>query len=507
MAFLLENTAVRAIDRFPDNGLVGRRKIKTPVKEITASNVVEVLTEALPTHMQNAAEISYLWNYYRGRQDVQFKTKIVRQEINNKVVVNRANEIVTFKTAYLLNEPVSYVSASDGDKASKKISLLNEYMRAEDKDSCDKELIDWVHICGVGVRLVLPDSMADDVYGAPYSIFTLDPRQAFAIYSSRIGEKQLAGVIIQEDEDKETFYTVYTKNRCYTVKKDRVTEEGHILGNIPVIEYIANPARMGSFENVISILNNINTLESNAVDSVQDFVNGFDVFQNCDIDDKDYEKLASGGKAVKIKTSAQGFDAKVYRIASELNQSGVQTRIDNATEEYLTICGMPNRNGGSSTSDTGQAVIFRDGWSEAESRAKDTEKLFKRSERQFLRIVLTICSTYDKLDLELKDIEIDFQRKSLNNLQSKIQCLNECLANKWIHPEDAFKAFGDVFGDKEAAYRRGQKWHDEQMKEQEETLQNELDRERERVSANENARTVSSRGSGDEANQPDGDEA
>ena len=51
------------------------------------------------------------------------------------------------------------------------------------------------------------------------------------------------------------------------------------------------------------------------------------------------------------------MEAKVYRIASELNQTNTQTIVDDLEDAYLTICGMPNRNGGSSTSDTGQAVF------------------------------------------------------------------------------------------------------------------------------------------------------
>lgn len=507
MAFLLENTTVRAITVFPDCGLTGRRKIKTNVTEITPENVKEVLENALSVHMQNAAEITYLWDYYRGKQDILQKVKLVRENINNKVTVNRANEIVTFKTAYLLNEPIQYVSSEKGDSKSDAIATLNEYMRAEDKESVDKEIVDWIHICGVGERLVLPDIEANDVDGAPFVIYTIDPREAFVIYSSRIGEKPMAGVIIQHDENGDNVYTVYTNNECYTVSRKEVKREDHILGYIPLIEYINNSARMGAFEGVVSILNNINTLESNAVDSVQDFVNGFDVFQNCDIEDGEYQQLGLGGKAVKIKTVTQGMEAKVYRVASEISQSGVQQRVDDLTESYLTICGMPNRNGGSSTSDTGQAVIFRDGWSEAESRAKDSEKLFIRSERQFLRVVLRILSVKPGLDLELKDIGIDFARKSLNNLQSKFQCLMEGLSSNRIHPKDMFNAFGDVFGDKTAAYQRGMEWYEKYKTEQEESIQKELDRERERVSATENAETVPTVGSGSDATEQNRDEA
>ena len=489
---VLENTAVRQIDRFPSDGMTGRRKIKTAVKDITAENVKDVLSNALSVHNQNAAEISYLWDVYRGKQDIRHKAKYVRENINNKVVINRANEIVTFKTAYLLNEPIQYVSAGSDDSLSKQVASLNEFMRAEDKESKDKEIVDWMHICGVAERLVLTDKMANVDDGAPFYIYTLDPREAFVIYSSSIGQKPMAGVIIQVDENKDKIYTVYTENKCFVVSDETVSESDHILGGIPLIEYVNNEARMGAFETVLSILNNINMLESNAVDSVQDFVNGFDVFQNCDIDDGSYSTLSIGGKAVKIKTVTQGMEAKVYRVSSELSQSGVQQRVDDLTDAYLTICGMPNRNGGSSTSDTGQAVIFRDGWSEAESRAKDTEKLYTRSERQFLRIVLTICDakTGGKLGLKIKDIGINFARKSLNNLQSRFQCFMQGLDTDYIDPIDLYNAFGDIFGDKTAAYRRGMKYHEKQVAEQEAELNAELDRERERVSANEGTEAV-----------------
>lgn len=472
----LENYTVRAIDLFPAEGLTGRRRILTPVKEITADNVREVLAEALGIHAMNAAEIGYLWSYYKGKQDIRNKTKQVRENINNKVTINRANEIVTFKTAYLLNEPIQYVSYGCDKGVSDRVNRLNEYMRAEDKESKDKEIVDWMHIGGVAERLVLPDP-EDEQDGAPFCVYTMDPRDAFVIYNSGIGQKPLAGVILQIDEDRKHIATVYTKDMCFTVKGDIVASEGHILGGIPLVEYVNNDARMGAFETVISILNNINILESNAVDSVEDFVNGFDVFQNCDIEDGAYSSLSIGGKAVKVKTVTAGMEAKVYRVASELTQGGVQTRIDDFTDSYLTICGMPNRNGGSSTSDTGTAVIMRDGWSEAESRAKDTEKTFTRSEREFLRIVLNICATRDGLDLKLSDIKTEFLRKNLANLQSKVQVLCELLNNPKVHPKLAFEAAA-LFKDNEEAYRISSEYYEQQTADQEASLREEVDRVR-----------------------------
>lgn len=474
--------AMTALESFPDNGLTGRRKILTNVKAITAQNVKDVLSKALVTHRQNVREIKYLWDVYRGKQDVRNKVKYERENINNKIVINRANEIVTFKTAYLLNEPVQYVSTESESAETKKVKTLNDFMHDEDKDSKDKEIVDWMHICGVAERLTLTDELAGVKDGAPFYIYTLDPREAFVIYSSRIGQRPMAGVIIQKDEQDKDIYTVYTEKECFTVQDDKVSVASHILGGIPLVEYINNEARQGAFEIVLGILNGINDLESNALDAIQDFVNGFDVFQNCEPGEEgDYGKLSIGGQALVIKTTVPGMEAKVYRVASELSQSGVQQRIDSLSDSYIEICGMPNRNGGSSTSDTGQAVIFRDGWSEAESRAKDTEKLFKRSEKAFLRIVLNICRVKAGLDMSLKDIEINFPRKSLNNLQSKIQGLSEMLANSFIHPMDAYNALGDVFGDKNAAMMRGMKWHEEQEAKEVARQETELDNERKRI--------------------------
>ena len=58
--------------------------------------MVEVLRQALSDHAVNQGEIQYLWDYYRGKTPILSKTKEIRESINHKICVNRANEIVTF---------------------------------------------------------------------------------------------------------------------------------------------------------------------------------------------------------------------------------------------------------------------------------------------------------------------------------------------------------------------------------------------------------------------------
>lgn len=446
---MTEREAVISI--WPNDGLHGRRKIYTDFKSVDETNIVKVIESAYTVHEKNRREIQYLLDFFKGKQDIREKKAIARPEINNKVTVNRANEIVTFKTSYLLSGPVQYVSSGDRDDVSSDVAKLNQFMREEDKDSKDKEVLDWMHIGGVGTRMALPNEN-DDLEESPVCVYTLDPRESFVIYYSGVGERPMVGVLRQKDEDGNWKFCAYTKDAYYEVQAGKIIkQEGHLYGRIPIIEYLHNDARMGAFEVVVSQLNAINTLESNRIDNIEDFVNAFDVFENCEISGDSYKQLTSGGQAIQIKSN-QGLPAKVYRITSELNQNGTQTVVDDMYESILTVCGMPNRNGGSSTSDTGAATIMRDGWQSAEARAKDTEKTFGRAEREFLRVVLNICRDTADLNLKMSDIKVEFTRKNLSNIQSKAQVLAEMLNNKKIHPKLAFQYSG-MFSDSEEAYR------------------------------------------------------
>lgn len=462
------------LNMLPDDGLHGRRKIYCDSQEINADNVVDVVGKAMATHSINRREENYLYDYYCGKQDIRGKEKVVRPEINNKVTVNRAYEIVTFDVSYLFGEPLLYASRGGSDKVSKDINTLNDYMYEQKKAAKDKSVANWAHICGVGVRMVLPNTNYK-TGESPARIYTLDPREAFVIYSSDIGNDPMAGVIRRKDKNGRWFSCVYTDKQYFEIKGDKVTvNKHHILGFVPVIEYVVNESRIGAFEVVLPLLNAINVLESNRVDSVQDFVNAYDVFQNCEIDEATYKNLAQGGQAIMIKNSTPGMDSKVYRIFSELNQVSTQTAVDDLYDAVLTICGMPNRNGGSSTSDTGAATIMRDGWYNAEAGAKDTEVLWEQSDDLFLDAFLRICQDIAPLDLKRTDIRLKFTRRNYADIQSKAQVLAEMLNNDKIHPKLAFQVCG-LFTDAEEAYRISNEYYEEQSQKVEEQLKEELD--------------------------------
>lgn len=435
--------------------LFGREIIANDEVVITDENILEILRKAMNTHIKNRGEIQYLWDYYKGKQPILTRTKKVRPEICNRIIENRANEIVSFKVGYLCGEPIQYIGRNGSEAVSKGISELNEMMFSENKATQDKRIAEWQAICGTAYRLVLPDTRGgeDD---APFEIYTLDPRDTFVVYSNGVEGKPLIAVKYCVTDDKDCVYSVYSVNHFWEIKNDAIVVSKPLaLGMIPIIEYPANTARLGAFEIVLPLLDAINTVASNRLDGIEQFIQAFIKFINCDISAEDFKELKDLG-AIKVK-SADGMSADVDIVTNELNQMQTQTLVDYLYQTVLTICGMPNRNGGSSTSDTGSAVIMRDGWTLAESRAKDTELMFKEAEQNVIKLILRIIRDKRGLSgeiyaLRLKDIALQFTRRNYENIQSKAQVLTSMLGQSKIHPRLAFAHCG-MFTDPEDAYR------------------------------------------------------
>jgi SPP1 family phage portal protein len=423
--------------------MFGRTVIYSSVEKVTAANVVPILTAVLPIHERNKADIEFLYGYWKGNQPILSRTKTVRPEICNKIVENHALEIVSFKKAYVFGEPVQYVRHGGEESLSEKINLLNEMMLNSDKGSFDSELAEWMFICGTAYRMVLPDRET------AFQIDCLDPRETFVVYNTGFGRKPLMSVQCIQIGDT-TLHAIYTPETYFEVTEGKLTkEQTNTLGMIPVIEYAENTARLGSFEPVLGLLDAINNSASNRMDGVEQFVQAFLKFVNCDIDETKFQALKDLG-AIKIR-SVNGLNADVELVNSEFNQTQAQIQADHIYQMVLIICGMPDRNGSNrTTGDTGQAVILRDGWTAAEARARDTETMFKKAEKKFLALVLKILRDSGNLDLGLTDIEIKFTRNKSDSLLVKTQGLQNML-EAGIHPELAIK-ISNLFSDPQQAY-------------------------------------------------------
>lgn len=433
----------------PQLNYYGRRQILTDAKEVSDKNILEVLVRAAGVHEQNRQDIEFLYGYYCGKQNILLRKKEVRPEINNKIVENHAAEIVNFKTGFTFGEPVQYVyrgkdveNGSENVGDDEGIAYLNRLMDEEDKASKDRELAEWFYICGVGYRMTLLEQNRLHIY-------VCDPRNTFVVYSNDYKKEPMLACTFSEGQNGKKLYSVWSKNHYWVVENlNRITESRDFATGIPIVEYRLTPTRQGCFETVLPLIDALNSMASNRMDGVEQLIQSFIWFNNCEVDDEQFQALREkGGICTK---SSNNMPANIQLLQTTLDQQQSQTFVDYIYERMLTIAAVPDRKA-SAGGNTGQALVIGQGWTMAESAAKSMEHEFKAAERRFLAYALRALQSDTALkSLTLGDIEIKFTRNKTDNLLTKTQGLQNQL-EAGIHPRIAIANCG-LYSDPEQVF-------------------------------------------------------
>ena len=446
-----DNAAANNIDSLSKT-FFGRRKIYIDEIELDRNNIVDILNMVLPQFHENQYETVYLYNYYRGNQPILYRQKPNRPEINNKIVENHAFEFVNFKTQLVLSEPLTYTrressSATMENKESngiiKKIDELNKIMSLLQANDINKQVVEWMNICGHGFKYCITDN------NGQLAIGSLDPRNTEIVYSRALGNPPIFALQEIITDSGDIFWEIYGRKKHFVVKGTEVQETPHTWGDIPIFEYELNNARMGIIETVITLLDAINMSSSDRLNSIVQNVQSFLRCINCKLDEETYAKLRELGMVSFVSDSSN--PASVDFISNDLDQSAAQIEVDHLYQQALIISNMPDRKGTDrANGDTGQAVALRDGWTAAESSAKDTQQKFATAEMRFVRMTTNILRTKGILDLNPDDISIRFVKNSVGNVLAKVQVL-EGLLRCGVSPEIAFQLC-DIFDDPNNAY-------------------------------------------------------
>lgn len=430
--------------------LKGRKKLISEYKQADAIDkqvVINIINATLPTHLSNKTDIDYLMSYKSGNQPVLLRCKDVRPEINNKIVINHAQMITRNIIGYFLGNPIQYIQ-SGGDKQAQ-IDMLNQFVAYQDKGSSDIEIGEYQSICGTAYRIIYTDGVYGDE--VPFEEKALNPSTTFVVYENSVSEKPILGVtyydILNEDGAKSgTKLYAYTAFGLYTFS----TEDGsatslasdtpakfeqYSVGGVPIIEYPNNVWRLGDWELCLGLMDAINGFYSGRLDDVDQIVQSLMVFINADIDADKYQEMRDNGVIVlKNNTNSQ---SSVTNIENYLDQAGMHMFAEELEGLLYALIGIPDRNqraGGGG--DTGQAVELRDGWADLEVIARNKELVFKKAEKQSLRIMLNIINNSLDTKLSLLDIDVKFTRNKNNNLLVKVQSYSTLLLTKTLSPAD-----------------------------------------------------------------------
>lgn len=451
------------------NDMYGRLDIYSTYDEIDEGSLVNELNSALVYHIKNMLQEEFLYWYTRGVQPILNRKKEIREDILNIVQVNTAAEIVDFKNGYLLQKPCAYTARRKGVQT--KLKKLNEYLYRSGKAEADNKVADWFHRVGKGVLFVEPN---DDV-DRPFKAYALDPRSAFVVYSLKPGNKPIMGVNFVTTEDGKALFDVFTEDMVYHLSggfkgKMISPEKGHdflatavsiessepnVLGRIPIIEYRYNSVNTAAFELAIPLLDELSNLASNACDGVEQFIQSLAIAVNCEFPEN--TTITDIRKAGMIALRSVGENKADFKVLSEqLDQTQTKVLMDGLREEVYHICAMPNRSSGRIYDSTGAAALSSLGWYQADCCARNSEDLFRESNKQFDRIILEILKRKGLLDLNPNDFELNFPHGETANVQSKAQAFQTLMA-AGMHPELAAEKSG-ISSDPVKDVQMSEKW-------------------------------------------------
>lgn len=448
-------------------GKYGRKIAYANAEEITEQNILRIVGECIGVFNWNKSIFKYLWDYKNGDQPTRYRKKVVRDDVNNPIVENHAWEIVRFKNGQTNGEPIQCVCTKKDETINKAVDRFNDYCKNAGKHSKDISSGEWTSATGTGFKAV------QRVKGAeiPFRIVVPTPIDTFIIYSKYTDEPLLAVQELQ-DENGERYLLCFSETHEYRIKNSyllnfETLEDGtevksrlHAFGGIPIVEYPNNQDRVSDIELVIDLLDAINNMQSNRMDSIEQFVQAWVKFVNCEVDEESFLNMKMLGALVVKSNNGTDNKADVDIMSQELNQTESQVAKDDLWTNALSISAMPKLEGNTG-GDTQGAVELRNGWDFSKQAAKLKDQYTIESEKRLNRVILNVIrqSKGEKeCPFGIMDYDVQISHSPTDNLIVKTQALSNLL-NAGIHPLVATKTCG-LWSDAEKVYLNSKPYFD-----------------------------------------------
>ena len=203
---------------------------------------------------------------------------------NNKLLHSFADYIVTTNTAVFLGSPVTY--SSDTDDITEYLNILNT---ADEEGENIKIAIACAEY-GYGIQLLYLDKEG------VLKFHTFDNKEVVLIYSNSIEKNLIYAVrfwtVTTVDNIQTDYVEIYSKESIRKYKNGSLIEEtANIFTDIPIVVYENNDIRRGDFENIVSLIDAYDYLESDTINE-QDYFNNAYLFFNTDyVDTEDIKKM------------------------------------------------------------------------------------------------------------------------------------------------------------------------------------------------------------------------
>lgn len=304
----------------------------------------KALISCLKEHTESIDRFTTLKDLYDGKHAILKRSKTQTDLANNKLMINHAEYITDFATAYFMGNPIKYTFPEEETRTDDD-SLLQAFRKAN-ITQVDTELARDLSIFGIGIEYVYQDKEGNT------KSTNLDPRTAFIVVDDTVEENTLLGfhrIKKRDINNKEigevikaitdnTVYTYEFKNNVLNL----INEEVNIFNQVPMIEYWNKVNQKGDFESVVSLINAYNLLQSDRVNDKEQYVDSLLVLYGTLAGDNSEEKLKTARELKRLGLLELSEGDKVEYLSKTFHEVDVELLKKSIIEDIHKISKVPN---------------------------------------------------------------------------------------------------------------------------------------------------------------------
>lgn len=362
-------------------------------------------------------QLTKLLDYYKGRQDILFRTLSDPGKPNNKIVANYCGLIADFFNSYLLGVPVKYASQNE-----QLLTAVQNIFNYNDESEHNVTVGENMNIFGYGAEILYIDG------DKQIRFKSLDPRETIFIYAKDIeGELETAIRFFPVTEDTytvevydATHVVTYAMNKAFSELVE-VSREPHVFQSPPLVVYANNQILQGSFEGILDLQDALNKLLSDEINDFEQFVDAYLVLTGLQATTSDDIAKMRQDKAIILDG-----DSKAEWLIKTVNNDHIRELKEDLTNRIYSVSKTPKVED-FSTLGSGVAIQYK--LLSTETAATKQERYFKKGLQRRIELITNVLKLKQPGIGDYRDIAPMFERNFImDDKGERMQAMTELTA-------------------------------------------------------------------------------
>lgn len=352
-------------------------------------------------------------NYYKGKHKILNKTYGDQSKACNHIVTNFCKIIADTYSGYICGKPISYTSADD-------IEDVQKCLNYNDSAAADMAFITNALTYGVAYELQWLDKYAQVRYTQ------ISPLSAFAVFDNSLDCELLYFVRWYKADaigDSDVHYFEVYDAQTKTIYKahglggnlEFVEQQAHYFGDVPISVFYLNNEEESIFNNIISLNDAYNELQSAEIDDFSAWVDAYLMLIGVDADAEDIAAM----KANRVMVLPE--NAQAAWLTKNANDTQIVNILDNLKKNIFKVTACPDMADEAFLAQSGTALAYK-----LVGFENVAATIVARFTRAIQRRIELICNVLNlkAADAVWRDISIEFVRNLPVNITDTVQLVN-----------------------------------------------------------------------------------